>query len=371
MSSPHGESGVIMERSSEAAQRAIEEQAAEWHAQQHTSEASSDRNAALAAWLRASPAHVEAYLRVAVVASELSVTATPPLYTVEALLADARDAPPVVTALPERAGVAARRRPPGYRRAAMAAVVAVAGLLAVLWGSRPTAPTNDAQVLTTGHGELRSWMLADGSTLELDVESSARIEFGASERRVRLMQGRVFVHVAKGDPRPLRVVTGDAVVEATGTQFDVRRQPDRVTVTLTEGHVNVSPASEAPESGSARAAVALHAGEQVVVMRGTVSVPRRVDVDRLEAWRSGRVVADRLSLGEAVSEFQRFSTVPITVQDRSLAAVPISGAFDARDLDTFLGFLEATEGVRVDRSAQAIVITRRLATRAGGTSSIR
>jgi transmembrane sensor len=355
-----------MERSVDPAASAIAEQAAQWFAARKTAVPTAATDAEFTAWLRASPQHVEEYLRISLIASELTATAIPPLYTVEALLADANGEPPAIAALPGRTVDARADRRRRVRPAWLGALAVAAAAAAVVWVVRPSVTPAPAPLLATGHGELRSWTLADGSTLELDVDSVAQLQFGATERRIRLDRGRLFVHVAKGDARPLRVRAGSATVEATGTQFDVRRLPQRVIVTLTEGHVRVAARADSALPASSAEGTVLNAGEQVTVMADAVSTPRRVAVDRSEAWRTGRVIADRLPLGEAVEEFRRFSSVPLTVQDRPLAALPISGSFDARDLDTFLAFLEATQGVRVVRSEHGVVIMRRKPHRAPG-----
>ena len=80
----------------EQVRAAIAEQAADWLVANDEGPLDGREAAALAAWLKASPAHVEEFLRVSVIARDLREARTDPEYSLEAVLARARvedDAP--------------------------------------------------------------------------------------------------------------------------------------------------------------------------------------------------------------------------------------------------------------------------------------
>jgi transmembrane sensor len=49
-------------------------------------------------------------------------------------------------------------------------------------------------------------------------------------------------------------------------------------------------------------------------------------------------------------EFNRYGSIPIDIDDAALRALPISGVFDAYDIDSFVAFLQTLHGVRVERT---------------------
>jgi transmembrane sensor len=342
-----------MDRGASAGRQVIADEAAKWHDLRMSCTDCVDIEAAFAAWLATSPIHAEEYRRVL------------------------RVAPKLKTSLPEDSAVITgtmmtepdQRLPTGHPRAAwrfalpMRHVVSAALVCCTLiaaggwWILRRSETSAATSFLTTQPHELRSWSLVDGSSLELDIDSAARLQFTPAERRIELVRGRLSVRVAHGDARPLRVVVGNVAVRATGTRFDVLRDGAAVVVTLAEGRVRLEPMG--PKDAGGPPLQELSTGYQVRIAGDNVSQPHKIDLRRAEAWHSGQVIAERMPLVDAVQEFQRFSSVPIQLDNTSLAGLPISGTFDARDLDTFLSFLQLTEGIRVVRATRGIVIQAR------------
>src|SRR5690606_33670485 len=91
--------------------------------------------------------------------------------------------------------------------------------------------------------------------------------------------------------RPFRVLAGPALVQAIGTQFNVRTSESGTTVSVVEGIVEV--ASRAEHSDRAGGAVPnfgaperLIAGEQArLSAQGEVIHHAPADIDRVVAWR--------------------------------------------------------------------------------------
>src|SRR5450432_2824038 len=69
---------------------AIAEQAGEWFVANNEGPLDAADAAALAAWLKSSPVHVEEFLGVAAIARDLKAAGTDPEYSLEAILARAR-----------------------------------------------------------------------------------------------------------------------------------------------------------------------------------------------------------------------------------------------------------------------------------------
>jgi transmembrane sensor len=140
---------------------------------------------------------------------------------------------------------------------------------------------------------------------------------------------------------------------ALGTRFDGYRQPDATIVTVVEGSVAVL-AGRLPPSGALEfpaGALRVDAGYQVRVDTGGVPAqPNPVDVEQAAAWLQHKIAFDQRPLGEVADEFNRYVSIPIEIDDPALRALPISGVFDAKDIDSFVAFLQTLDGVRVERS---------------------
>jgi transmembrane sensor len=82
--------------------------------------------------------------------------------------------------------------------------------------------------------------------------------------------------------------------------------------------------------------------------------PIPVDVQQTLAWLQQQIAFERRPLGEVAEEFNRYGPIPIQIDDAALRALPISGVFDAYDIDSFLAFLQTPDGVRVERTSARI-----------------
>jgi len=342
------------------------DQAAEWLARLHENGAGAEIEQQFMTWLQASPLHVEAYLVVAMATSESpaaqwSLSQARALPVAEALSALTTESLP--HALPQSPVWGAGR----LRRWSVGGVAAICAIAAALWLRPVQAPLEPVgQRLMTHHGESRYSTLADGSIVQLQTETSLQLRYTAAERLIKLESGRAFFKVAKGDHRRFRVVADGASVVATGTEFDVNLEDQHGVVTLVEGHVVVyadATASVEPVNSDMAAARSLRAGQQVEIRQGWVSPPADVDLRVLEAWRTGEVIADRMPLVDVVREFNRYGVQPLRIADRRLADMQISGVFNARDPNTLISFLRATEQVQVLRGADGLTLQRSVETR--------
>jgi hypothetical protein len=117
--------------------------------------------------------------------------------------------------------------------------------------------------------------LADGTRLTLRARTELRAA-AAPPAAVQLDSGEVFCEVAPGKGRRFAVVTPDARVEVTGTQFAVRRT-DHTEVVVASGEVTVS---------NDKGETAVPAGSGASVRKSAApSRPRPVDADGTTAWR--------------------------------------------------------------------------------------
>jgi transmembrane sensor len=341
--------------------RLVAQQAVEWHL---ANRAGLDRAQAgqFAEWLKASPLHVEEYLALAQMGSDLQAARAPqgkpmgmPAGELEALIERARTSPePDDSVIPFP--VAARRAKAPSRAFGLAASVflaLVAGLVAFALFMPATATLHRS----SGHGQRLSERLPDQSLMTLDADSVADVRYTLGERRIELTHGQGLFEVAHNRLRPFRVQAGKVVVTAVGTRFDVQNIDNVAVVTVVEGRVRVAPAGAA---GSGATQVDVGAGQQLRIVDGRLTAkPRTLNAMQSIAWLDGRLECDEVPLADVAAEVSRYSTKPVVVKGTALRALPISGGFAAHDLDAFLAFVGSLEGTQVRVTATEIEILPR------------
>jgi len=174
-------------------------------------------------------------------------------------------------------------------------------------------------------------------------------------RDIDLLEGQAHFEVARDSHRPFRVHTPTAEIVAVGTKFDVAILPDRTTVTLIEGKVNVR-TLRAEESHVAT----MVPGEQVqVTPDGRLLDQPSVNIEKVTAWQRHTLVLDDVPLPEALSQMNRYSVTQIVVSGQDLQTRRVSGVFRVGDVETEALALQRYFNLReVSHSDREIVLKR-------------
>ena len=215
-------------------------------------------------WLKADPAHAEAYAQAQVV-WELSEVAGSTLADEEAL---------------------AMRRylsamdVPRYRRlkrwsGGLAMAASLLLMIGVFGGWQPARWMDDLGAdYVSAPGQVRTVTLADQSRVTLDADSAIAVDFSGGERHVQLRRGVAFFQVSRtGKPFVVEAREGEARV--LGTEFEVRLQPQGAQVTVVSGRVGVKAGKDAPQQIlTADQQVAYDAGVAMPCIRSTAGHDR-------------------------------------------------------------------------------------------------
>jgi transmembrane sensor len=214
---------------------------------------------------------------------------------------------------------------------------------------------------TTDFGGLSRIVLDDGSVINLNTNSTIRVQLTAELRHIVLERGEALFKVAHDKNRPFDVQAGSTIVRAVGTEFSVRvREAEEVgggglkdvEVLVKEGRVAIDPPKHAKPRERAEALPAststLSAGEAVVINARRVQVQKvaEADVDRKLSWTEGRLWFERQTLKDVVAEFNRYNRRQMVIADPSIENFRIGGSFEATDPESFIAALERTLGVR-------------------------
>lgn len=240
-----------------------------------------------------------------------------------------------------------RQRPRLPSRLAAGLALAACLVLAVFGGDIWLALTADFR---TGPGEQRQVELPDGSVALLNTNSAIGMDFTANKRRIALLRGEAYFTVAKNPERPFTVLSRDRLTRAVGTAFAVRDDHGEVSVTVTEGRVAVMREAERTARDAEPRQVALTADQQTVYRNGGRIAPvRRVDAHALLAWREGKIIVDDMPFEQAIAELDRYRPGRIVIASLASLDAPVSGVFSSGRLESAIGTLAATQGLRVRR----------------------
>jgi transmembrane sensor len=346
---------------------AIVAEASAWFIEFRAGDVNGEARLSFIDWLRRSPEHIQAYLEVSDVWAELPTSDPDGKIDISSLIARARSEIDVIelspagsrlphTPFPAEPNIEPRIEPHTWwqkqRRAAlaMAALALLASVTVRFWGG------GDRSVsYSTGIGEQRTIQLSDGSTVELNARSSLHVHLTERQRDVTLLEGQALFRVAKDAQRPFVVRAGDAQVRAVGTEFDVYRKQSETVVTVVEGRVETYDAS----GRAGEEAIVLSAGERLTVLPYTVTKPTRADPLVATAWLQKRLIFEETPLSVVAEEFNRYNKRPLTIEDRELQKVKISGVYSSTDPASLINFLRSQSSIQLIETEKNVRVVRR------------
>ena len=222
-----------------------------------------------------------------------------------------------------RLGLRARRSPAKPLRRGLVAAGALAAAAVVAAVVVPAMLPAATSAYATGPGEHRSVSLADGSRIDLNGATHLSVTLARRERQVTMDEGQAVFDVSRDARRPFLIAVGDRTVRVVGTEFDVRHRGGRLSVTVTRGTVEVSPAATAQGQ-----AFRLHPGQRLEHQEGAATARVMAAApEQALGWRSGRLVYRDQPLSVVVADLNAQFDRPIRLDDPALAATPISGVF--------------------------------------------
>ena len=314
------------------------------------------REREFAQWLRADPRHAATVARLE---QTLGLLGELPAFRTQLNNAFDRAAPivPFPPITPPAVVRPARRRPRVFAGIGLAAALALGSFL----GWHALRPPATIHYTTTVAGYERA-RLDDGSTLELNAASAARVQFTAAERRVELTNGEAHFAVAHDTARPFIVSAGGIAVRAVGTAFNVRYTAEgAVEVTVTEGKVSVG--QSGPASSSAESAPLVSAGQRIVLpQHAPPPSVEQVDPAALRAalaWQSRLADFAEAPLADVIARFNARSLVQLFLADPALADRRIGGTFALDEAEAFVRLLERDGEIIGERRGETEIHLRR------------
>lgn len=246
--------------------------------------------------------------------------------------------------------------------ARIAAVLLLAAGAAGVWqlAVRRSAPAfRPAQLreVTTARGQRATVRLADGTRVELGVDSRLRYapEYGADSRDVYL-EGQAYFDVVHDARRPFAVHTARALVRDIGTKFGVRSYADAPAVEVVVAEGAVALVGGRRVGATLDSLVLKRADLGRVDAAGRLASVHGVDVAARLAWTEGRLVFTDTPLGDVLPELSRWYNASIRLGDSSLADLRYTASVKDESLPQLLNLLGAALELRVERDGAVWVL---------------
>jgi len=296
----------------------ITAKAAEWYLRLREEDCSSEERDAFDTWLASSAEHEREYNKMLKI-WELS----------ERLVPTAAKEPPAALQIHHR-----------QRPASSIAVFSAIQWLPTTWRSALTSLIvvafvgyggwmlnwipNDYRYYASGQ-ERRQVTLPDGTHVELNLRTRIHYTNYRDRRQATLFgSGEAFFEVSHDQAHPFRVAAGAGTIQVTGTEFNVWKYQDSVSVTVSDGSVKVSSSGMEADLLPGMQAEYGAALKQPLV--------RSADMRTALAWRSGSLVFDDLTLAEAAPQINRYLDHPIILADSAVASMRIGGIYRTHNI---------------------------------------
>ncbi|MGH7968664.1 MAG: FecR family protein, partial [Limisphaerales bacterium] len=213
-------------------------------------------------------------------------------------------------------------------------------------------------VYRTAVGQKQVIILADQSRVILDSSSSIIVtKYSRKSRALTLTKGRAHFDVVHDPNRPFSVQVGNERVVDIGTSFNVEKLNTKILVTLTQGSVKVE--ADRGEGEGYTQEFLLAVGQELTVNRHGDPAITRIDPDAANAWQRGQIVFNDESLAEAAERVNRYLATPLKI-DPEIADTKISGVFNVRQLDAFVGAVTSSFPVQSKFEHGYIVLQKRV-----------
>lgn len=249
----------------------------------------------------------------------------------------------------------------------LAAAASVAAIMLVI-GWLLLSPSGYEAEYYTKIGEQQNVSLPDGSSILLNTSTSLNVRYSGERRSVFLDAGEAHFEVAHEPNRPFVVITSVGVVRAVGTAFTVYVHDELAEVTVTDGAVQISQASDDLTAAVRAAELPASRNDSVqtlskgynATISETIEAVAEVDSEVLErklSWQYGMLEFVNTPLGEVIDEVGRYTPKTLVIESPELESYPVTVIARTDNIDGLLGNLDiSTDAFSVTHAADGRVL---------------
>jgi transmembrane sensor len=241
------------------------------------------------------------------------------------------------------------RRLPVYRL--VAGIALLAGLTAALYFFIQKDKVLKQNQFATNAGEIKSFMLPDGSLLWLGENSHVSFAENFNSCRVITMEGLAFFKVLKNNT-PFKVNTGNLIVEVTGTSFSVSNYKNAVGIeaTLVEGTINIA-------DSKGQFIKNLKPDEKFTFNKASGNfVVKNVNAKELTLWKESKLTFNNTSLADIAKELSTRYSIKVIVE-KNVAAYNFTFTLSTETLQETLSLISSIAPVEARQSNDTVIFS--------------
>ena len=176
-----------------------------------------------------------------------------------------------------------------------------------------------SNTVTSQRGEMISYTLPDGSTIQLNAESSIsyRPFFWQISRKISF-EGEGFFQVKKGSN--FAVVSDNGTTQVLGTSFNISTRNDHYEVFCATGKVRVSSTKLSDEI--------ILTPNMWVKINGVSEIKKDIISSHILAWKENKFHFTAKQVNEVFQELERQYNISIDLKDINAEELTYSGYFD-------------------------------------------
>jgi len=200
---------------------------------------------------------------------------------------------------------------------------------------------------STAYGELKSFVLADGSHVVLNANSTLtvpRFDFGKATREVWLSGEAEFsVRHLPGNHRFIVRTPDQLEVQVLGTEFVVYSRAKGSKVVLNKGKVQLRSLKQMDVKP-----LIINPGDVVMVSKqGSLTLSHDQPVAAHTGWKDHHFMFENTPVSQIADQLNEVFGVRIIIADSALAKRTLGGTFKAENADQFLQVMSEILEVRV------------------------
>ncbi|MCU4549336.1 FecR family protein [Acinetobacter pittii] len=188
--------------------------------------------------------------------------------------------------------------------------------------------TTVAYVMADIQGQSGQWTtqtLPDGSRLILRGKSAVNLDFKTNQRVVELVQGQIYVDVAKDKTRPFLVKTSHGQIQALGTAFSVTYDPSATELNMLHSKVKVEATQVKTTQLHATRQAIVEAGQAIKMDKnGVQKLPELNVYNEQQKWQKHQLMVENLPLNQVLQELDRNYKGKIIFNDAALQHVRVN-----------------------------------------------
>lgn len=173
----------------------------------------------------------------------------------------------------------------------------------------------------TATSEVKNIVLDDGSMLTLAPKSAIKVDYTTGQRRIELIQGDIYVDVAKNPARPFIIHTKQADYQALGTRFIVNQYTDTSALNMLHSRVQ----ARANLTAQAKPLI-VSEGQRIQVDAHGLGKIEVFDTQMFKtSWQMQQIQANELALPDLLNRLNAYHSGYMIFNEKELSQIKVTG----------------------------------------------